>query len=428
MFEWLKKGSKANKVLHHTATDDVYKILHLFAEVNSITIYEIDDILKKLGLTYPNPSFFEKRPVAIADDMWSEEGYIGSIQFDKEVFEDYNSSNRYAKHVYDESDKHVVLNHVIHLCKDGIILELNYKYTNSVSDGSVTTKRMEYFKLNKKDNDYEFVKDKEYVEMSGSYGSLMIRNDKGYVRKQLSDNIIRLSIQKKDGRSTEKIDIDIHKDKDQVLEFPDEKKLASDLTVSNFSLPSVALKYILDYFDKLGVNIPFVKVMHKVNGWKIAKDLTYENYSNDKSKKVSLYEKKLSCGDIDESKKPTLKTIEVYNTCEDGKSVRIVEVDAKNTAKMILKVHMNSEDVYIPNENQLINYLLKEFPHLSLTGNVNFSKIDVLFHNISAISFSNIDDNLCKVELSYYKGDYLMGTKEWKRHIFDEEGPVLKRK
>ena len=428
MFEWLKKGNKSQKVLHHTATDDVYKIIHLFSNVNGIVVYEIDDIFKKLGLNYPNPSFLEKKPISISDSVWEEDGYIGSVQFDKEIFEDYNCSNTFAKNVYDEAGRHVVLKHIIHFCKDGIILELDYKYTSSIVDGSATSKRMIYFKLNKKENDYDFIKGKEYVEMSGSYGSLITRNDKGYVRKQLSDNIIKLSIQKNDGRNAEKLDIEIHKDKDQIIEFPNEKNLASDLTTSNFSLPSVALKYILDYFEKLGVNVPVIKVMHKVNGWKIARDLTYENYTNGDSKKVSLFEKKVSCGDIDESKKPSLKTLNIYNTVEDGKSVRIVEVDSKNTAKMVLKVTMNNNQAYISNENQLINYLMKEFPHLSLTGNPNFGKIDSLFHNISAISFSNISDDLCGVELSYYKGEYLMGTKEWKRHTFEEEGPVLKRK
>lgn len=426
MFKWLRKDN--NKVLHHTATDDVYKILHLFANVNGIEIYEIDDILRKLGLTYPNPSFFEKKPIGIADDIWKEDGYIGSIQFDKEIFEDYNSSNRYAKNVYDETGKHVVLNHIIHLCRDGIILELDYKYTNSIVDGSVTTKRVQYFTLEKKENDYDFISGKEYVKMTGSYGSLMIRNDMGYTREQLNDNVIRLSVKKKDGRNNEKLDIEIQKDKNQVIQFPNEKKLASDITLSDFSLPSVALKYILDYFEKLNINVPSIRVTHKVNGWKIAKDLSYENHLNDRSKKVSLFEKKVSCGDIDESKKPTLKTLNIFNTIENGKSVRIIEVDSKNTAKMILKVTTSNNEAYIPNENHLISYLLKEFPHLSLTGNPNFSKIDSLFHNISAISFSNISDDLCGVELSYYKGEYLMGTKEWKRHTFEEEGPVLKRK
>lgn len=428
MFEWLRKNNKSDKVLHHTATDDVYKIIHLFAEVNGITIYEIDDILKKLGLTYPNPSFLEKKAIAIADDMWKEEGYIGSIQFDKEVFEDYNSSNIYSKNAYDEAKKHFVLNHVIHFCKDGIILELNYKHSNYFSDETITTKRMEYFKLNKQGNDFIFQKTKDRVEMSGALGSFMCKNEKAYTREQLSDNIIRITLLKNDGRYRDKLVIEIHKDKEQLIDFVNEKKLASDLWTSNFSLPSVALKYMLDYFDENMINIPYIKVMRFVGGWKLAKDLLYENYDESNIKKASLYEKKVSCGDIDESGKPTLKTINIYNSYEEDKSVRIVEVDAKNTAKMVLKVYMNNEEAYIPNENQLINYLLKEFPHLNLTGNVNFSKTDALFHNISAISFSNIDDNLSKVELSYYKGECLMGTKEWKRHTFEEDGPVLKRK
>lgn len=428
MFKWLKKGNNSCKTLRHSATDDVYKILCLFAKVNNITIYEIDDILKKLELNYPYASILDKKSIAIADDIWKEDGYIGSIQFDKEIFDDYNSSNKYAKSIYNEAQRHVVLNHVIHLCKDGIILEFNYKYFGFVMGDETKTCRRIYFKLNKKDNDYQFTKTKEHVSIGGSYGSCVIKNNKGYTREQLSDNIIRLSFINNDGRNQEKLVIEIYKDKDQMIDFVNEKILVSDIWYSNFNLPSVALKYMIDYFEKNNIDISFIKVMKIVNGWKVAKDLVYENYSEVNSKKVSLLEKKVSSGDIDVKCKPTLKTINIYNTVEGDKNVRVLEVDSKNAAKMILKVYMNNTDAFIPNETKLINYLLKEFPELSLTGNPNFGKLDVLFHNISTISFSNIDDNLSKVELFLYKGDYLMGTKEWKKHIFEESCPVLRKK
>ena len=425
MFEWFKKGNKSEKVLHHAATDDVYKIIHLFSLVNDITIYEIDDIVRKLGLIYPNASIFEKKPIAIADDIWNEQGYIGSIEFDKEIFDTYNSSNNYAKNIYKDANTHFVLNHVIHLCKDGVFLELNYKYNEPIYGDITKIRRRIYFKLNKKDNDFEFVKNKEHLQMNGRHGSLVIKNDESYVREQIHDNIIRLTFIKGDGK---KLVIEISKDKDQFIDFVDEKQLVTNILYSNFELPSIALKYMIEYFEKNNINVSFINVRNIVSGWKISRELVYEDYKENNTKKVSLLEKKTLRDDIDESKKPTLKTLNIYNIYEDGKSVRVVEVDAKNTAKMVLKVTMDNNCAYIPNETQLINYLLKEFPHMNISGYPNFSKIDVLFHNISTTSFSNISDDLCGVELSYYKGEYLMGTKEWKRHTFEEEGPVLKRK
>lgn len=425
MFEWLKKGSKNGKVLHHAATDDVYKIIHLFSLVNDITIYEIDDIVRKIGLIYPNASIFEKKPIEIADDIWNEQGYIGSIEFDKEIFDTYNSSNDYAKNIYKDANTHFVLNHVIHLCKDGVILELNYKYNEPIYGDITKIRRRIYFKLNKKDNDYEFVKNKEHLQMNGRHGSLIIKNEESYVREQIHDNIIRLTFIKGDGK---KLVIEISKDKEQFIEFVDEKQLVTNILYSNFELPSIALKYMIEYFEKNNINVSFINVRNIVSGWKISRELVYEDYKENNTKKVSLLEKKTLRDDIDESRKPTLKTLNIYNTYEDGKSVRVIEVDAKNTARMVLKVTMDNNSAYIPNETQLINYLLKEFPHMNISGYPNFSKIDVLFHNISATSFSNISDDLCGVELSYYKGEHLMGTKEWKKHTFEEEGPVLKRK
>ena len=261
--------------------------------------------------------------------------------------------------------------------------------------------------------------------MNGRHGSLVIKNEESYVREQIHDNIIRLTFIKGDGK---KLIIEISKDKDQFIDFVDEKQLVTNILYSNFELPSIALKYMIEYFEKNNINVSFINVRNIVSRWKISKELVYEDYKENNTKKVSLLEKRTLRDDIDESKKPTLKTLNIYNTYEDGKSVRVVEVDAKNTAKMVLKVTMDNNSAYIPNETQLINYLLKEFPHMNISGCPNFSKIDVLFHNISATSFSNISDDLCGVELSYYKGDYLMGTKEWKRHTFEEEGHVLKRK
>ena len=106
MFEWLNKQKRSSrKKILHFITNDADIILCKWLKINNIDLDSLDDLFCKLNLLYPSFCNIEKGNVSISDKVWNIPGYIGSVKFDKEIFDKYGISEMEVTDEVFESDK-----------------------------------------------------------------------------------------------------------------------------------------------------------------------------------------------------------------------------------------------------------------------------------------------------------------------------------
>lgn len=426
MFEWFKKKKEdieEKRDTTHYISQDGNEILNLWLQLNEVNSDTFDDLIKKLDLIYPYSLSLHKKSISIADHIWEENGYIGSIEFEKEVFPDYNATNKYSKIAVENSKQRTIVNHTLHLCKDGIIVETNYSFSDITREES-TCRYREFFKMSKdKDNKVVFTKQKDTFNISTTSSSFTYRNERSYKREQTHDNIIQITLIDNVTYGPGKVVIQLNKHKDDVLNFQDEYDFARNLWCCDFNKPGVVLKKITQYCEKYNLDIPFVNISTVKEGYKVTKNLLYENYKSENQKKTSIIEHQ------DNSKSSTSKRIFIHTEYENDMNCRIIEIETSNKKSMVLKAYMKGEESTIPNEEEIISYLLMEFPRITLVDQVGWDQItETYFYYISNIAFKNPSENLQKVELTRYENDKEVDSKVWKRHNLEEDAAVLKRK
>lgn len=421
MFEWLKQNQRIGrrkKVLHFI-TNEADSILTKWLNINNINIDSLDDLLCKLNLIYPSFCNIEKGKVSISDKAWSIPGYIGCIQFDKEIFTKYNYNNKFAKRALFDANEPLVLNHMIHLYENGIMIEINYKYSDITADTNVCQYK-EYYKIIKQNNgEFNLVKDREESLMKLSNFMYRHFDEKVYNREQISDHVYRISLFEKSYSGPRNVIIDLTYDNDDLLEFSCEDMLRDELMSSCMSKPSEFLKVIIRYCNIYNLNISSIRVS-AIDEKGNTKDLTYEINKLSNSKNISLLEQT-------NKDNISLKKLSIWNTNENDLNCRVVLIENEGKESLILKVYFDSDDVFIPNEEELIDYLFVNFPVINKFDYSGTNRFRTYFEDISRISFTEVSDSLKKVELLSYSGADLVESKEWKRPEYDSSYS-LKRK
>lgn len=421
MFEWLKQNQrigKRKKILHFI-TNDANTILGKWLKINNINLDSLDDLFCKLNLLYPSFCNIEKCNISISDKVWDIPGYIGSVKFEKEIFTKYNSNNKFAKRAINDAKQPLILNHMIHFYQDGIMVEIDYKYSDITADTNACQYK-EFYKIVKQNNEiFNLVKDREESLIKISNFMYLHYDEKTYNREQISDHIYRITLFEKSYSGPRKVIIDLTYDNDNLLEFPFEDILRVDLMCCCISKPSEILKTIIKYCEKYDLDVSSIRVS-TVDEKRNTKDLTYEINKLNNSKNTSLLEQT-------NKDNISLKKLSIWNTNECDLNCRIILIENDRNESLVLKAYFDSNDMYIPNENDLINYLLVNFPVINKYDYSSANRFRTYFEDISHISFTEVSDSLKKVELLSYTGPDLVESKEWKRPEYDN-GYSLKRK
>ncbi len=412
MFEWLNKQKRSSrKKILHFITNDADIILLKWLKINNIDLDSLDDLFCKLNLLYPSFCNIEKGNVSISDKVWNIPGYIGSVKFDKEIFAKYNSNNNFAKRAMNDAKQPLVLNHMIHFYENGIMVEINYKYSNITADTN-TCQYKEFFKIIKQNNgEFDLVKDREESSIKMSNFMSLHYDEKIYSREQVSDQVYRISIFEKAYKGPRKVVIDLTTENGGLLKFSNEDMLRADLMYCSVSKPSEVLKTVIKYCEKNNISISSVRIV-TLDEKKNARDLTYENNSKNNSKNVNLLEQIIK-SDI------SLKKINIWNTSEDDLNCRVIVIENGSKESLALKVYSDSDNVFIPNEIELINYLLVNFPVIDKYSYSGTDRLETYFEDISKISFTDISDSLKRVELLSYVDADLVDSVKWKRPEYD---------
>lgn len=424
MFEWLQKKRNQNtsqKRKIHFITAEADQIINSWLKANKISIESLDDLLNKLNLTYSSFSEIKKKNISISDKVWETPGYIGSIEFEKEIFTNYNCDNKFAKRAIEDANQSLILNHTIHLCENTVIVEINYSYSD-VSRNIITVQYKEFFNIVKQENgNYSFVKQKDENNVKITYYSYLYSDGKTYKREQIQDGLIQILLFNNSYTGPKKMTIQLSQDINSKIEFPVENILIAELWFTDFNNLSEVLEKITRYCENNNIDISSIKIT-STDGNNFNKDLIYVNDKNNNLKNISLLER------TNGQETASLKSVNVYNSYENDLSCRTIEVSTVGKETITLKVYYNSEYPFIPNENKTIYYLLSEYFKINSRNQENTDALDIHFENISQISFFEPSDNLQKVELIRYKNGKETDSKIWKRYNFEEDAAVLRRK
>ena len=174
MFDWLFKKSKVedsttNKTnfnkekieTQYNISDEVISILEKWNKINQTNL-SIPDLFSLLKLDGPDYIDIKYVDYPIYNDVWKIPGYIGSFRFDICINKD-NSFHEYSKRFLDEIGDDNTVRYIVHLCKDGLVLDMDYKEkTRDFRKFSLT------YKIDKENLDYKFKQVNEYREEVGA--------------------------------------------------------------------------------------------------------------------------------------------------------------------------------------------------------------------------------------------------------------------
>lgn len=433
MFEWLFRKKKieetvlnnkinlnnVKKETQYNVSEEVVSILEKWNKINQ-TNFSITDLFSLLKMN--GDDFIDVKSVnfPIYEDVWKIPGYVGSFRFDLNVTRE-NALNECSKRFLDEIGKNNQIRHFIHLCKDGLVLSMDYKLkTKDFRKIDIT------YAFDKSNSDYKFNKTNEYsliiLEPSSIYASIFdtivcerFKDKDGYyvinINERYSDDIYTKNIK--------------FKLKDDIeFDFPNEKELMEKLSSKSVSFPDNIMAIIINYLKKYNLDVDDIKIDGINDENKVVRSVYYQK-SNDRIH-VNLNMKK---NDIENS----LKTVDVSMIRENDYYVRVFTIKTAAGRDMQLKVYYNDLYSITDRDFEIIDYFMGYFPVGLIDDGAEWYPFDIHFRLLCQSCFSNNMNCIDKITLEYYEINTLVDSREWERYNFDqvqsnEDNPVLKRK
>lgn len=427
MFDWLfrKKNieetaiSEVKMGTQYNVSDEVISILEKWNKINQ-TSFSISDLFSLLKLD--GPDFVDVKFVdyPIYDDVWKIPGYVGSFRFDICINND-NSFHEYSKRFLDEIGENNNVRYIVHLCKDGLVLDMDYKQkTRDFRKFSIT------YKLDKNETNFKFNQVDEY--------SLVILEPNS-VYSSVTDIVVCKRFKDKDGYHNIEINERVYGDiytkiikfklkNDIEFNFPKEKELMNKIGNKSVSFPENIMAILINYLKKYNIEVDDIKIDGINDENKVVRCVSYQK-SNDRIH-VNLNMKK---NDIENS----LKTVDVSMIRENDYYVRVFTIKTAAGRDMQLKVYYNDLYSITDRDFEIIDYFMGYFPVGLIDDGAEWYSFDIYYRLLCEFCFSNNMDCIDKITLEYYEINTLVDSREWKKYNLEqadtlEDNPVLKRK
>lgn len=434
MFEWLFRKNKVVQTTQEKKIDlsnftkekckfnisnEVLSILEKWNKINQ-TNFSISDLFSMLqldGHDFVDVKFAE---YPIYDDVWKIPGYISSFRFDI-CLNSNNALNEYSKKYLDEMGENNNVRHFVHLCKDGLVLSMDYKLkTKDFRKSDIT------YNIVKKESDYELNKTNEYsliiLEPNSVYASIFdtivcerFKDKDGYY-------VININERYSDDIYTKNIKFKLKSDVE--FDFPKEKELMKKLGNKSVSFPDAIMAIIVNYLKKYNLEADDIKIDGINDENKVVRSVSYKKINDNIH--VNLNMKK---DDIDHS----LKTVDVSLVSENDYYVRVFTIKTAAGRDMRLKVYYNNLNSVADRDFNVIDYFMGYFPVGLIDNGAEWYPFDIHFRLLCQSCFSNNMNCIDKITLEYFEINRLVDSREWKRYNLEqdqscEDNPVLKRK
>lgn len=434
MFEWLFKKNKVERTAQEKKTDlsnfnkkkcrynisdEVLSILETWNKINQTNL-SVEDLLSMLQLDSTDFIDVKFTEYPIYDDVWKIPGYIGSFKFDICLNRE-NALNEYSKKYLEETGENNNVRHFIHLCKDGIVLSMDYKLkTKDFRKFEIT------YNIAKNESDYVLNKTNEYsliiLEPKSEYANMFdtivcerYKDENGYYAINISERYFG-DIYTKNIKFKLKNNLE--------FDFPKEKELMDKLANKSVSFPDNIMAIIVNYLKKYNIEAEDIKVEGINDEKKLLRSVSYRNSNNNIH--VIL---KMNMHDIEN----TLKTVDVSMVYENGYYVRVFTIKTTAGRDMQLKVYYNNLNSITDRDFKIIDYFMGYFPVGLIDENPEWYPFDIQFRLLCQSCFTNNMNCIDKITLEYYEINRLVDSRKWERYNLEEDfqkedNPVLKRK
>lgn len=433
MFDWLFKKKKVedsttNKTnfnkekieTQYNISDEVIFILEKWNGINQTNL-SISDLFSLLKLDGPDYIDIKYVDYPIYDDVWKIPGYIGSFRFEICINKD-TSFHEYSKRFLDEIGDDNTVRYIVHLCKDGLVLDMDYKEkTRDFRKFSLT------YKIDKENLDYKFKQVNEYslviLEPDSVYSFVTdiivcerFRDKDGYYNIKINERVF--------GEIFAKI-IRFKLKNDIQFNFPKEKELMNKIGNKSVAFPENIMANLINYFKKYNIEIENIKVEGINNEEKVSRKVSYQV---DGDKTDVVLNKKDETDTIE-----TQKTINVFTEYENGYYVRVFKIKTISSKDMTLKIYYNNSLSINDRDFKVIDYFMGYFPVGLIDKSAEWYSFDIYFMLLCDFCFNDNMECIDMISLENYEYGKLVANKEWKKYNLDQtdsinDGPVLKRK
>ena len=382
--------------------DEVIDTLNNWNKINNNS-FTIDDILA--GLDLNGASFIDIKSMnyPIYEDVWKIPGYVGSFSFYSSINKD-NALNEYSKRFLDEIGENNNIRYIIHLCKDGIVFEMDYKL--KVKD---FRKFKITYKLENLNSEYKLLQNDEYSLVILEPNSIYSNVYDCVVCERFKDengcHIIKINERLFDDIYTKIIKFKLKNDVE--FNFPKETELLKKIGTESVSFPENIMAILINYLKKYNIDMDELKIEGINVQNKISRDISYVQNED----KIQVVLGKKDDNDI----KQVLKTIDVFLEYENEHYVRTFVIKTSNSKDMKLKIYYNSSS-FNDRDFNVIDYFMSYYPVGLIDGLHEWYSFDIHFRLLCEFCFNDNINCIDRINLEEYENGQLVDSNKWERY------------